>query len=253
MFGKNPVMKVQPDENTFRVVDVWFTIQGEGPFAGTRAVFVRLHGCNLRCTFCDTEFSNQADPVQTADVLGKRVADLMVEHDCTLVVITGGEPMLWPLHRLMSFVCGHYESRRKRRVLSFQVETAGTVGVYLDQMAQITTEEVCNLHLVVSPKTANLDSKIRQSSYVLAYKYVIGPTTDLDHVTRAPITTNTQNPDAGMVRLAAPPQDVAVYLSPMDSYDPQLNAAAMRQVGHLVKATPGTLAGIQMHKYLRVD
>lgn len=55
MFGQNPVEKLdQSDGSTLRVVDgkPFFTIQGEGPFSGERATFVRLWGCNLRCWFC---------------------------------------------------------------------------------------------------------------------------------------------------------------------------------------------------------
>lgn len=251
MFGKNPVMKIQPDEDVFKVVDVWFTIQGEGPFAGSRAVFVRLHGCNLRCHFCDTEFSKPDDLVYTADALGKHIAELLTKHQTNLVVITGGEPMLWPLHRLMVGVDAHTPGNR--RVLSFQIETAGTTGAYLPQMEDTAIGLNANLHIVVSPKTPTVDRAVGNSPLVMAFKYVIGPDTVLEPNTRAPITKNTQNPDGGTVVLAAPPPGVAVYLSPMDSYDPALNTAALKRVGQLVMETPGTLAGVQMHKYLTVD
>jgi 7-carboxy-7-deazaguanine synthase len=66
MFGKNPVAKqeIDGDGMALRVVDgaPFYTIQGEGPFAGDAAVFLRLHGCPLRCFFCDTEFSRAEDP-----------------------------------------------------------------------------------------------------------------------------------------------------------------------------------------------
>ncbi len=57
MFGKNPLRPPETgDGSTLNVVEIFPTLQGEGPFVGQPAVFVRLGGCNLACGFCDTEF-----------------------------------------------------------------------------------------------------------------------------------------------------------------------------------------------------
>jgi len=85
-----PIEKsVFDEEGRLNVVKVWSTIQGEGPFTGTPAVFVRLAGCNLQCPLCDTNYTTNRK-LRSAE----EVADLVQsEHSKTsLVVLTGGEP-----------------------------------------------------------------------------------------------------------------------------------------------------------------
>ncbi|MFO1130065.1 MAG: 7-carboxy-7-deazaguanine synthase QueE [Rickettsiales bacterium] len=55
MFGKNKILGID-NSNSLGVVNIFNTIQGEGPYAGMPAIFIRLGGCNLACSFCDTEF-----------------------------------------------------------------------------------------------------------------------------------------------------------------------------------------------------
>jgi 7-carboxy-7-deazaguanine synthase len=70
------------------LVEVFYSVQGEGFHTGTPAVFVRLAGCNLACEFCDTDYALRFF-AQVDDVV-RRVRD--VGNGCPMVVITGGEP-----------------------------------------------------------------------------------------------------------------------------------------------------------------
>ncbi|MFY9719696.1 MAG: 7-carboxy-7-deazaguanine synthase QueE [Candidatus Cybelea sp.] len=72
-----------------QLAEVFYSIQGEGHWVGTPAVFVRLAGCNLACDFCDTDYSTKF----FADV--DRVVGLVREvgNDCPMVILTGGEPL----------------------------------------------------------------------------------------------------------------------------------------------------------------
>lgn len=73
-----------------RVTEVFHSIQGESTQAGRPCVFVRLTGCDLRCVWCDTAYAFEGGtPMSVEEVLG-RVASF----GCTLVEVTGGEPLL---------------------------------------------------------------------------------------------------------------------------------------------------------------
>jgi len=84
-----------------RVTEIFHSIQGESTFAGLPCVFVRLTGCPLRCTWCDTAYAFFGGTEQSIeDVLGR-----VRSYECPLVEVTGGEPLAQPetptlLHRL---------------------------------------------------------------------------------------------------------------------------------------------------------
>lgn len=71
------------------LAEVFYSIQGEGTWTGTPAVFVRLAGCNLACDFCDTDYSTKA--IVAIDEIVRRVRE--AGGDCPTVVLTGGEPL----------------------------------------------------------------------------------------------------------------------------------------------------------------
>jgi 7-carboxy-7-deazaguanine synthase len=68
--------------------EIFYSIQGEGMWTGTPAVFVRLAGCNLACDFCDTDYSIKRFATIDEIVAMVRAAG----GDCPMVVLTGGEP-----------------------------------------------------------------------------------------------------------------------------------------------------------------
>ena len=73
-----------------QVTEIFFSIQGESSFAGEPCVFVRLTGCNLRCSWCDTEYAfYDGQPMEVEEVLRRVNA-----YPARMVEITGGEPML---------------------------------------------------------------------------------------------------------------------------------------------------------------
>jgi 7-carboxy-7-deazaguanine synthase len=75
---------------TLKVNEIYQSIQGESTWAGWRCVFVRLTACDLRCSYCDTEYAFYTGEKR----LVSEVFDEVIAFDCSLVEITGGEPLL---------------------------------------------------------------------------------------------------------------------------------------------------------------
>src|SRR2546430_2150398 len=160
------------------------TFQGEGPAAGTRAVFVRLSGCNRDCGWCDTPYTwdwtryNRAEQSQRMPI--DQIVSWALNHDAKLMVITGGEPLL-----------------QQRRLLpvttalagagwGVQIETNGTVSPTAQLVETVTAFNV-------SPKLANSGVPQRRrirpdalKSFVVTgravFKFVVTGPGDLDEV-----------------------------------------------------------------------
>lgn len=78
----------------YKINEVFYTLQGEGAHSGIPAVFVRFSGCNLRCPWCDTEFSDFTE--MTADEIVREALSLydIPNERRKMLVLTGGEPSL---------------------------------------------------------------------------------------------------------------------------------------------------------------
>jgi 7-carboxy-7-deazaguanine synthase len=87
---------------SLRINEIFFSIQGESTWAGCLCVFVRLTGCPLRCTYCDTEYAFREGNRRTIDDIVNEVRG----HSCELVEITGGEPLAQAsVHALIKSLC----------------------------------------------------------------------------------------------------------------------------------------------------
>lgn len=75
-----------------RVTEIFHSIQGESSYAGQPCVFVRLTGCPLRCTWCDTGYAFYGGQESSADEVLAKIA----RYECRLVEVTGGEPLAQP-------------------------------------------------------------------------------------------------------------------------------------------------------------
>ena len=98
----------------WKVNEIFYSLQGEGYNTGTASVFIRLSGCNLRCTFCDTRHEEG-----TIMSLPEIVEQVMHYPQAPLIVLTGGEPSLWIDD---DFVMGLKQLTGKR----IAIETNGT-------------------------------------------------------------------------------------------------------------------------------
>lgn len=116
-----------------RVNEIFYSLQGEGYFTGTPAIFLRLAGCNLSCSFCDTEHEPFTEMNEEEIVCS--ISSFPASH----VVITGGEPTL----QLTSSLVDMLHNKGK----FVQIETNGTIPL----------KEDCHIDWVTcSPKRSNI-------------------------------------------------------------------------------------------------
>jgi 7-carboxy-7-deazaguanine synthase len=97
------------------LVEEFFSLQGEGYHTGKAAYFIRLGGCDIGCSWCDSRFAWDHDlhpMVETESIIGR-----VLDSGADSVVVTGGEPLLWSL----DFLC----SRLKEEKISTFIETSG--------------------------------------------------------------------------------------------------------------------------------
>ena len=207
MFGKNQKPAFRFDQTGSRVLvrDVFSTIQGEGPFTGRPAVFLRLAGCPLHCWFCDTDFDEQYSLWNDVRELAWRCAGLWDNSKwraAPLVVITGGEPLYQNIGPLIKGLLD-------AGFADVQIETSGAVKNTPPQLShrQVTT--------VVSPKTATVHPRVFQ--YADAWKYIIGNDTEVSEE-GVPVDDTQQTGSAR--QLAMPLDQSLIYLQPREDYLP---------------------------------
>jgi len=159
-----------------RISDIFYSLQGEGLFAGQPSVFIRLAGCPLRCRWCDTAYAQNA--LDAEDYTMQKVLQTVSNWSCGSVVITGGEPMISPD---MPELAKELKACNKH----ITIETAGIVSV---------TGLACDL-MSISPKLSNSKpagerepytdiSALRSlaKSYHCQFKFVIDSENDIAEV-----------------------------------------------------------------------
>ena len=152
-----PIEKFFDSKDELQVHSIFYTIQGEGPFCGYPAVFVRLAGCNLQCPGCDTDYTSKRT-VMTSGEVALKVSALM-PFVGGLVVITGGEPFRQNLSKLFQRLV--YDLG-----CAVQVETNGTLPPTENMPSSVV--------VVCSPKAGKISSNL--AAKVSCYKYVLSAT-----------------------------------------------------------------------------
>ena len=116
-----------------KVNEIFFSIQGESSMAGLPCIFIRLTYCNLRCSYCDTEYAfYEGSDYSIEDILSE-----IKKYDCRLVEITGGEPLVQSeVHVLMIELCN--------KGYSVMLETGGSFSIKdVDNRVKIIMDLKC--------------------------------------------------------------------------------------------------------------
>lgn len=129
------------------VNEIFESVQGEGPDAGRPSLFVRLHGCNLRCSWCDTPYGLVADKGLMGAMGEDELEQRIMQGRWGNAIFTGGEPMLqWQKWRGVA-------SRVMRKGVDVSVETNGTTPIWaVDALERLSL-------VVVSPKREEAGEK----------------------------------------------------------------------------------------------
>lgn len=242
------------------VHSIFYTIQGEGPFCGTPAVFIRLAGCNLQCPQCDTDYTQGRQKMSIdricqlvqlryiqhltgpvcppSEITGKET----FKHFTGLVVITGGEPFRQDIELLVL-------NLQQRFGCYVQVETNGVLPP--PQISTLTTDvsKRSGLYIVCSPKAGKVNMITAQ--HACAFKYVMGAHS-IDPEDGLPIYALDNS--LGNLRVARPPSwwKGPIYLQPLDEQSPILNRRHMEACVESCLRFGYTLQ-LQVHKIVNLE
>ena len=238
--GQTIEKRVREYEGFIDVHSIFHTIQGEGPFCGMPAVFVRLAGCNLCCPFCDTEYTEGRKQMSPTTVLAK-VESVSQGSQTGLVVITGGEPFRQPegLKELIDTLvfAGYF----------IQVESNGSLAPPKSVLWTKDTSLRQGAYLVCSPKSGIVHPEVWRAACCAKY---VGTANDLcdDGLPRQALGHPVKD------KLARPPVSFSnpIYLQPVDHQDEIQNKANLDAVVESCMKHGYTIQ-VQIHKLLGME
>lgn len=216
------------DGKTLRVNEIFYSIQGEGPWSGKPVVFIRLAGCNLRCTWCDTQYTKGG--IKTISEIVAKARNLS-ERWTPSVVITGGEPFVQNIKPLVDFLL--------EACIEVQIETNGTLAIPDFPYEHVT--------IVCSPKAGKIQNDIQRHCY--NYKYVIA-NKEIGFLTGLPIAP-TQDGGRRGPPLPEEFNDEEIWIMPRDGDTPEEQRANERLAVDVCKGH-GYRLSMRLHKILGV-
>ena len=199
-----------------KVNEIFYSLQGEGHYTGTPAVFVRFAGCNLRCWFCDTDFE-KGDEMSEDEIV-----EAVLQYPTRYVVITGGEPTL----QITASLCDKLHAHG----LYLMMETNGTRPL----------PEGCQIDWITcSPKLIDVEEGKRKIATIrlrhideLKVVFEDSPTQDMALYEQIPATE--------------------YRLQPCDTQDPLCNQAILNKTIKYILQHPKWKLSLQTHKILNV-
>lgn len=236
MVNIQPIEKlVNHEDGLIDVHSIFHTIQGEGVFCGTPAIFIRLAGCNLQCPSCDTDYTSKRERMP-ANIILQRCVNFATKG---LIVITGGEPFRQSIGHLISVLLGfgYY----------VQVESNGTLPPPLQILWSKKPWERKGAYIVCSPKAGRLNTILEREA--CAFKYVLCYNEyNKDDGLPTKVLGHSAHPQVARAVFRGRP----VYLQPADVHDEEANwknnqAAISSCMKH------GYILQLQIHKYLDLE
>ena len=214
MFGKNNISPIiTKTQKEIAVVKIFRTLQGEGPYVGRAAIFLRLGGCNLQCSFCDTEFDNYT--LLSNKEIVKKIKQL--SNNINLIVITGGEPLRQDIKPLCKLLI--------EENFEIQIETNGTIFRKLPKQVKV----------ICSPKIYKKKYHITKEliEYIDAFKFLVASTGLYQEIPN--IETNKP-----------------IYIQPIDEYNEEKNQKNLAYALKIA-LKHNYILSLQTHKILNIE
>ncbi len=227
-----------------KISEIFLSYQGEGPFTGSRQLFVRFYGCNLDCVYCDT-FPESYRAFSSGRLLEKILSK---GNDYNELVLTGGEPLL-----AADFLKEFLPLFKKCGLKKVYLETNGTLPDAFDKVADYI--DIVAMDMKLPSSTASLKDpwtahdkflkRAAASCAELIIKAVITASTDFDDIKR-------------MSRMIAPLEiDATVVLQPVTPLNDSVGEARDEMLSHfrayVKKETKKDVMVLgQMHKCLGI-
>ena len=145
-----------------KINEIYLSVQGESSKAGLPCVFIRLTYCNLRCTYCDTEYAFY----EGKDYSLEQIIEKIKEYDCRLIEVTGGEPLVQDeeCRQLMEKLC--------EEGFEVMLETGGSLPIKeIDNRVMIIMDLKCPSSGMMKKNLYENINYLKQNDEV---KFVIG-------------------------------------------------------------------------------
>lgn len=163
----------------FKVVEIFRTVEGEGRWVGLPVVFIRLEGCNLRCSWCDTTYSYDGKSYTVKNLYD--ILSQVKQYNLKRVCITGGEPFMTEnLDVLVKVLLdeGFYVF----------IETNGTM--WNEKFREIKKD---NLYITCSPKPPFYFVNKNILPYISELKFVVDENLSVNHIIKPEFTEILKN------------------------------------------------------------
>jgi 7-carboxy-7-deazaguanine synthase len=175
------------EEIKIPMVEIFETIEGEGTRAGFPTIFVRLFGCNLRCSWCDTKYSYPPDKAGQVMTIGEIVSEVR-KYSSRHICLTGGEPLLYGDHSLALI----HALLEIESLIDLHIETNGAIdlGYFIERIDSPKVRYIMDFKL---PDSGEMNKMIYENFAVLRtqdeVKFVIASEEDFN-VARSVLESN---------------------------------------------------------------
>ena len=227
---------------TFRVNDIFYSLQGEGRNTGRAAVFVRFAGCNLRCPFCDTEFDT------FREMTVEEIVAAISQYPARFVVLTGGEPTLQVDEAFVDLLHQHgYEVAMESNGTRPAPNNLDWLTVSPKESPRGTSKEERGTR----SEERGTSKEVRGTRLPDELKVVFDENTDPESYLLPPsLQSKAAEPSASFLLPRENPP--FLYLQPCDTGDAERNARIINRCVDYIKAHPQWRLSLQTHKLIDI-